>query len=78
VMKRFRRVMTIENNWSDNPKDDLIDENNRRFSALAWMLRARFLVNVDCWSESRGRPLKPGAICREIRSRLADLTEDEE
>jgi len=77
VMKRFRRVMTIENNWSDRLQDDLVDEDNRRFSALAWMLRARFLVDIDCWSESRGRPLKPGAICQEIRYRLADLTEDD-
>lgn len=72
VMRRFRRVMTIENNWSDRLSDDIIDANNRRYSALAWMLRARFLVDVDCWSESRGRPIKPGAICREIRTRLED------
>jgi 2-oxoglutarate/2-oxoacid ferredoxin oxidoreductase subunit alpha len=71
VMRRFDRVMTIENNWSDRPGDALIDEDNRRYSALAMMLRARFLVDVDCWSESRGRPIKPGAICQELRTRLA-------
>ena len=71
VMRRFDRVMTIENNWSDRPGDALIDEDNRRYSALAMMLRARFLVDVDCWSESRGRPIKPGAICHELRTRLA-------
>ena len=70
VMRRFRHVMTIENNWSDKLSDDIIDENNRRYSALAWMLRGRFLVDVDCWSESRGRPLKPGAICNEVRGRF--------
>jgi len=77
VMRRFGRVMTIENNWSDRLQDDIIDESNRRYSALAWMLRARFLIDIDCWSESRGRPLKPGAICREIRSRLPEPTETE-
>jgi 2-oxoglutarate/2-oxoacid ferredoxin oxidoreductase subunit alpha len=71
VMRRFNRVMAIENNWSDRPGDALIDEDNRRYSALAMMLRARFLVDVDCWSESRGRPIKPGAICHELRTRLA-------
>jgi 2-oxoglutarate/2-oxoacid ferredoxin oxidoreductase subunit alpha len=71
IMRRFKNVMTIENNWSDRPGDALIDENNRRYSALAMMLRSRFLVDVDCWSESRGRPIKPGAICSELRSRLA-------
>jgi 2-oxoglutarate/2-oxoacid ferredoxin oxidoreductase subunit alpha len=71
IMRRFKRVMTIENNWSDRLGDALIDENNRRYSALAMMLRSRFLVDIDCWSESRGRPIKPGAICSELRSRLA-------
>ena len=71
IMRRFKHVMTIENNWSDRLGDALIDENNRRYSALAMMLRSRFLVDVDCWSESRGRPIKPGAICSELRSRLA-------
>ena len=71
VLRRFDRVMTIENNWSDRSGDALIDEDNRRYSALAMMLRARFLVDVDCWSESRGRPIKPGAICHELRTRLA-------
>jgi 2-oxoglutarate/2-oxoacid ferredoxin oxidoreductase subunit alpha len=75
IMHRFKRVMTIENNWSDRLGDALIDENNRRYSALAMMLRARFLVDVDCWSESRGRPIKPGAICSELRSRLATGSE---
>ena len=73
VMRRFRRVMTIENNWSDRLQDELIDADNRRYSALAMMLRARFLVDVDCWSESRGRPMKPGAICEEVRTRLAAM-----
>src|SRR5690606_2527555 len=70
AMRRFTRVMTIENNWSDRTADQLIDEDNRRYAALAMMLRARFLVDVDCWSESRGRPLKPGSICRAARAKL--------
>jgi 2-oxoglutarate/2-oxoacid ferredoxin oxidoreductase subunit alpha len=70
-MRDFRQVMTIENNWSDQLQDELIDAENRRYSALAWLLRARYLVDVDCWSESRGRPIKPGAICAEVRRRLA-------
>jgi 2-oxoglutarate ferredoxin oxidoreductase subunit alpha len=70
ILRKFRKVMTIENNWSDKSEDELIDEENRRYSAHAMMLRSRYLVDVDCWSESRGRPIKPGAICKEIRSRL--------
>jgi 2-oxoglutarate ferredoxin oxidoreductase subunit alpha len=70
VLKRFKQVMTIEGNWSDKPNDELIDEDNRRYSALAMMLRARFLVDIDCWSEARGQPIKPGDICRVARDKL--------
>jgi 2-oxoglutarate ferredoxin oxidoreductase subunit alpha len=70
AMQRFRHVMTVEGNWSDDPNDPLIDETSRRYSALAMLLRARFLVDVDCWTEVRGRPINPGSICTEVRRRL--------
>jgi 2-oxoglutarate ferredoxin oxidoreductase subunit alpha len=70
AMARFRRVLTIESNWSDSPSDEIIDGSNRRYSALAMMLRARFLVDVDCWSQVRGAPIRPGAIVDAIRSRV--------
>ena len=62
AMQGFKQVMTIEGNWSDRPEDQLIDETNRRYSALATLLRARYLVDVDCWSEVRGQPIKPATI----------------
>ena len=64
-MQGFEQVMTIESNWSDRPEDAIIDENNRRYSALATLLRARYLVDVDCWSEVKGQPIKPRVI-REV------------
>lgn len=70
IMAGFRQVMTVEGNWSDNPREALIDESNRRYSALAMMLRSRYLVDVDCWSQVRGQPMKPGEIHRTIRERL--------
>jgi 2-oxoglutarate ferredoxin oxidoreductase subunit alpha len=70
AMQRFKQVMTIENNWSDDPGQEIIDETNRRYSALAMLLRSRFLVDVDCWSEVRGQPIKPGTMCRVIREKL--------
>jgi 2-oxoglutarate ferredoxin oxidoreductase subunit alpha len=70
IFKRFKHVMTIEGNWSDRIEDELIDEDNRRYSALAMMLRSRFLVDIDCWSEARGQPIKPGDICRVVRLAL--------
>jgi 2-oxoglutarate ferredoxin oxidoreductase subunit alpha len=68
--------MTIEGNWCDRPGDELIDEENRRYSALAMMLRARTLVDVDCWSEVRGQPIKPSVIRDVMLERLARLTEE--
>ena len=70
ILARFKHVMTIEGNWSDKIEDELIDEDNRRYSALAMMLRARFLVDIDCWSEARGQPIKPGDICRVVHKAL--------
>jgi len=70
ILARFKHVMTIEGNWSDKPEDELIDEDNRRYSALAMLLRSRFLVDIDCWSEARGQPIKPGDICRVAREQL--------
>ena len=71
AMRGFRRVMTIESNWSDRPEDEIIDEDNRRYSALAMLLRSRYLVDVDCWSEVRGQPIKPATIRQVIQERLA-------
>jgi len=71
IMTGFKKVMTIENNWSDSPNDEIIDESNRRYSALATLLRSRYLVDVDCWSECRGTPLKPNTVRRIIEEAIA-------
>jgi len=70
VMQRFGKVMTIEGNWCDRPEDEIIDETNRRYSALAMLLRARYLIDVDCWSDVRGQPIKPGVVRRVISEKL--------
>ncbi|MDH3288128.1 MAG: 2-oxoacid:acceptor oxidoreductase subunit alpha [Betaproteobacteria bacterium] len=70
IMQRFRKVMTIEANWCDRLEDEIIDETNRRYSALALLLRARYLVDIDCWSEVKGQPTKPGTLYRVIREKL--------
>jgi 2-oxoglutarate ferredoxin oxidoreductase subunit alpha len=75
IMQRFGKVITVEGNWSDRPGDALIDEDNRRYSALATLLRARTLVDVDCWSEVRGQPIKPGGIRRALLGKLAAAKE---
>jgi 2-oxoglutarate ferredoxin oxidoreductase subunit alpha len=72
IMKRFGKVMTVEGNWSDRREDELVDEENRRYSALAILLRSRYLVDVDCWSEARGQPIKPGDVVKAMRAKLEE------
>ena len=72
ILRRFEKVMTVEANWSDRPGDGVIDEENRRYAALAMLLRSRYLVDVDCWTEVRGRPIKPGSIVAALRAKLAE------
>lgn len=70
ILQRFKKVLTIETNWSDDPADEIIDETNRRYSALALLLRSRYLVDVDCWSEVKGQPIKPSTIRRVLLTKL--------
>jgi len=37
------------------------------------MLRARYLVDVDCWSEVRGQGIRPDTIYRVITGKLAEM-----
>ena len=68
IFKRFTKVMVVEGNWSDRLDDELVNEENRRYSNLGWMLRARFLIDIDCWGQVKGQPINPGAI--EVAARL--------
>ncbi|MDE2133302.1 MAG: 2-oxoacid:acceptor oxidoreductase subunit alpha [Alphaproteobacteria bacterium] len=70
IMQGFKKVMTVESNWSDRPQDGIIDETNRRYSSLAILLRSRYLVDIDCWSEVKGQPIKPGTIRRVMSEKL--------
>jgi 2-oxoglutarate ferredoxin oxidoreductase subunit alpha len=70
AMQRFQRVMSVENNWCDDPKHEMVDEDNRRYSNLGWLLRARCLVDIECWGQVRGQPLAPGSIEEAIREKL--------
>lgn len=71
ILRRFARVLTVEMSFCDDPDEALVDADNRRYAGLAWLLRARYLVDVDCWSQVRGQPIKPRAIEAAIRARLA-------
>ncbi|MCP5417505.1 MAG: 2-oxoacid:acceptor oxidoreductase subunit alpha [Chromatiaceae bacterium] len=71
IFSRFRKVMTVEINYSDDLSAPLITRENRRYSQLAWILRASTLVDVDCWSVVLGAPLQPGMIHKVLLERLS-------
>ncbi len=71
IFKRFAKVMTVELNYSDDPSDPFITDENRRRGQLAWLLRAQTLVDVDCWTRVPGEPLRPGVLADVIRATLA-------
>jgi 2-oxoglutarate ferredoxin oxidoreductase subunit alpha len=73
IFSKFRKVMTIEINYSDEPGTPLVNDDNRRYSQLASYLRAQTLMDIDCWSRVPGHPLQPGMIGKVIDSRLAEM-----
>ncbi|MBI4501504.1 MAG: 2-oxoacid:acceptor oxidoreductase subunit alpha [Gemmatimonadetes bacterium] len=68
IFGRFGKVITVEINYSDEPDDPFITEENRRRGQLCWLLRAQTLVDVDCWTRVPGEPLRPGRILQAIRA----------
>ncbi|HKW49271.1 MAG TPA: 2-oxoacid:acceptor oxidoreductase subunit alpha [Gemmatimonadaceae bacterium] len=73
IFQRFRKVMTVEINYSDDPGDPFITSENRRRGQLAFLLRAQTLADVDCWTRVPGEPLRPGAIHAALRDVVARL-----
>jgi 2-oxoglutarate ferredoxin oxidoreductase subunit alpha len=72
ILKRFKRVLTVEMNYADQVDGDVITDDNRRFSNLAWLLRARYLVDVQTFSQVHGAPIKPADIEAAMRKHLTE------
>lgn len=70
ILQRFRKVVAVEINYSDEPDAPYINDENRRRGQLAWILRATTLVDIDSWTRVPGEPLRPGSIVDAIRSRV--------
>jgi len=70
IFSRFKKVMTVEVNYSDNPEHPYITPSSRRYSQLAMLLRAHTLIDIDCWSQVPGSPIPPGVIAEALRRRL--------
>ncbi|HEX9085631.1 MAG TPA: 2-oxoacid:acceptor oxidoreductase subunit alpha [Gemmatimonadaceae bacterium] len=76
IFSRFRKVMTVEINYSDQLGDPFITEENRRRGQLAMLLRAQTLCDVDCWTRVPGESLRPGFIHKAIRDAVLSLNGD--
>lgn len=70
IFARFKKVMTVEINYSDDPDDPLVTPESRRSAQLATILRAETLVDIDYWSKVPGSPIPPGDIEKVIRKKV--------
>jgi 2-oxoglutarate ferredoxin oxidoreductase subunit alpha len=70
IFKRFKQIMTVEINYSDDADDPFVSPENRRYAQLARILRSNTLVDVDCWSRVPGVPLPPWWIEKAVRDKL--------
>jgi 2-oxoglutarate ferredoxin oxidoreductase subunit alpha len=77
IFSRFRKVITVEVNYSDDPNAPMITDENRRYAQLATVLRVQTLFDVDCWSVVYGHPLQPDLIEGALQQRLDQLITDE-
>lgn len=76
IFSRFKKVMTIEINYSDDPASPLINKENRRYAQLAQILRSQTLLDIDCWSVVSGHPLQPGQVYDVIKQRMEAVKGD--
>jgi 2-oxoglutarate ferredoxin oxidoreductase subunit alpha len=66
IMQRFKKVVCVELNYSDTIGRPGITEENRRYSQLAFYLRAQTLVDIDSYSNVFGQPMSPERIYKMI------------
>lgn len=71
IFSRFKKVITVEINYSDTIGNPMITEENKRYAQLAWYLRARTRFDIDCFSNVYGQPINPGNILNMIKKTLS-------
>ena len=76
LFSRFKSVMTVEVNYSDEKDAPYITDENRRRGQLCTLLRAQTLVDIDCWTRVPGQPLRPADVADAIRANLRSVTAD--
>ena len=71
IFERYEQVVTVEINYSDSVNAPLLPGEPRRYAQLATVLRAHTLMDIDCFSNVYGQPLRPGQVHDEILRRLS-------
>ena len=72
IFSKFKEVMTVELNYSDEKPYGPDDE--RRPPQLALLLRAHTRMEIDHWSRVPGTPLAPAVIREALENKLAQAT----
>jgi 2-oxoglutarate ferredoxin oxidoreductase subunit alpha len=70
IFSRFKKVRTVEINYGDDISVPGICEDSRRYSQLAFCLRAKTLIDIDYFSNVYGQPMNPGLILDMIKKEL--------
>ncbi len=70
IFERFQQVVTVEINYSDSTRTPILPGEPRRYAQLASVLRTHTLMDIDCYSNVYGQPLRPGQVYEEIVRRL--------
>lgn len=78
IFKKFKKVITVELNYSDTIGKPLINEENRRYAQLAMVLRAQTLLDIDCYSNVFGQPLSPIRIMSMIEIEYSKIRNEKE
>ena len=76
IFKKFKKVKTVEINYSDTVGHPLITKDNRRYAQLAMLLREHTLIDIDCYSNVFGQPITPIRIISMIEKEFAHLEQD--
>ncbi|MHC4082614.1 MAG: 2-oxoacid:acceptor oxidoreductase subunit alpha [Planctomycetota bacterium] len=73
IFDRFKRVLTVELNYSDSPEGVIEGTQPPRPAQLALYLRSQLRRDIDWWSITPGQPLRPGQIHEVIIDRLKKI-----
>jgi 2-oxoglutarate ferredoxin oxidoreductase subunit alpha len=73
IFSKFKKVITVEINYSDTIGHPMITVENRRYAQLAWLLRAHTRFDVDCFSNVHGQPINPGRVLDMIKQEIRNL-----